>query len=105
MLVELSAAVREGRVHPKELVAEALRRIDAHDGAIRSVVAQRGEDALDEAARSSGEGPLAGIPFLVKDLADCTGLPTTYGSRLFADALPAVAYGVHAARLRAAGAI
>src|SRR5690242_16040746 len=105
MLAELSAAVRDGRVHPKELVAEALRRIDAHDGPIRSVVALRAEEALDDAARSKGEGPLAGIPFLIKDLADCAGMPTTYGSKLFAAASPATADGVQAARLRAAGAI
>jgi Asp-tRNA(Asn)/Glu-tRNA(Gln) amidotransferase A subunit family amidase len=105
MLVELSAAVRDGRVHPTELVVEALRRIEALDGPIRSVVALRAEEALAEAARSTCEGPLAGIPFLVKDLADCAGLPTTYGSKLYADAPPAAADGVQAARLRAAGAI
>src|SRR5690349_21265457 len=103
MLAELSAAVRAGRVHPTELVAESLRRIDASDGPIGSVVAQRADDALAEAARSSCDGPLAGIPFLVKDLADCAGLPTTYGSKLFAGAPPAAADGVQATRLRAAG--
>jgi Asp-tRNA(Asn)/Glu-tRNA(Gln) amidotransferase A subunit family amidase len=105
MLAELSAAVREGRLHPTELVTEALRRIEARDDTIRSVVALRAESALDDAARSPRQGPLAGIPFLVKDLADCAGLPTTYGSKLYADAPPAVADGVQAARLRAAGAI
>jgi len=105
LLSELSAAVRDGRVHPKELVGEALRRIETHDGAIGSVVALRAEEALDDAARSSREGPLAGIPFLVKDLADCAGLPTTYGSKLYADAPPTATDGVQAARLRAAGAI
>jgi Asp-tRNA(Asn)/Glu-tRNA(Gln) amidotransferase A subunit family amidase len=105
MLTELAAAVRSGRVHPTELVAEALRRIGGGDGPIGSVVALRADGALEEAARSRGEGPLAGIPFLVKDLADCAGLPTTYGSKLFADAAPAAADGVQAARLRAAGAI
>jgi len=105
MLVELSAAVRDGRVHPKDLVTEALRRIEAHDGAIGSVVARRAEEALHDAEGSSREGPLAGIPFLVKDLADCAGLPTTYGSKLYADAPPCAADGVQTARLRAAGAI
>jgi len=105
MLIELSAAVRDGRVHPKELVTEALRRIEAHDGAIGSVVARRDEEAQQDAERSSREGPLAGIPFLVKDLADCAGLPTTYGSKLYADAPPCAADGVQTARLRAAGAI
>ena len=51
MLAELSAAVRDGRVHPTELVTEALRRIEAHDGPIGSVVALRADEALDEAAR------------------------------------------------------
>jgi len=105
MIAELSAAVRDGRVHPTELVTEALRRIEAHDGGIGSVVALRAEEALEEAARSTREGPLAGIPFLVKDLADCAGMRTTYGSKLFADAPPASQDGVQAARLRAAGAI
>jgi Asp-tRNA(Asn)/Glu-tRNA(Gln) amidotransferase A subunit family amidase len=105
MLVELGAAVRDGRVHPTELVTEALRRIEALDGPIRSVVALRAEEALAEAARSKREGSLAGIPFLVKDLADCAGLPTTYGSKLYAEAPPVAADGVQTARLRAAGAI
>jgi Asp-tRNA(Asn)/Glu-tRNA(Gln) amidotransferase A subunit family amidase len=105
MLAELSAAVRDGRVHPTDLVTEALRRVDTLDGPIGSVVALRADEALADAARSNCTGPLAGIPFLVKDLADCTGLPTTYGSKLFAGAAPAAADGVQAARLRAAGAI
>ena len=105
MLAELSAAVRDGKIHPTELVTEALHRIEAQDRAIGSVVALRAEAALADAAASTCEGPLAGIPFLVKDLADCAGLPTTYGSRLFADAAPAVHDGVQAARLRAAGGI
>ena len=105
MLRELSAAVRDGRVHPTELVTEALRRIEALDGPIGSVVARRADEALADAARSNRDGPLAGIPFLVKDLADCAGLPTTYGSKLYADAPPATVDGVQAARLRAAGAI
>ena len=88
MLTELATAVREGRVHPTELVEEALRRIDKLDGDIRSVVALGAEQALDQAKRSPRLGPLAGIPFLVKDLARCIGLPTSYGSPLSAGGPP-----------------
>ena len=50
-------------------------------------------------------GPLAGVPFGVKDLEDCAGMPTTRGSRWYADAPPADRDDIHVARFRAAGAI
>lgn len=105
MLNELAAAVRDRRVSPEELVTEALRRIEAHDSEINSVVSLRAEAALADARNSPREGPLAGIPFLVKDLARCSGLPTTYGSALYADAPADEADDTTVARLRAAGAI
>ena len=105
MLTELATAVREGRVHPTELVEEALRRIDKLDTDIRAVVALGAEQALEEAKRSPREGPLAGIPFLVKDLARCIGLPTSYGSPLSAGGPPETVDDTTVARLRAAGAI
>ena len=52
-----------------------MRRIDKLDGDVRSVVTLGAEQALDEAKRSPRQGTLAGIPFLVKDLARCIGLP------------------------------
>ena len=105
MLSELASAVREGRVHPTELVEEALRRIDKHNGPINAVVTLGAEQALEEAKRSPREGPLAGIPFLVKDLARCIGLPTSYGSPLAAGGAPETVDDTTVARLRAAGAI
>jgi Asp-tRNA(Asn)/Glu-tRNA(Gln) amidotransferase A subunit family amidase len=105
MLNELASAVREGRVHPTELVEEALRRIDKLDGDIRSVVTLGAEQALDDAKQSPRQGPLAGIPFLVKDLARCIGLPTSYGSPLSAGGPPETVDDTTVARLRAAGAV
>ena len=63
-------------------------------------------DAIDR-ARAAGEplGPLAGVPFAVKDLEDCIGMPTTRGSRWYADAPPATRDDIHVERFRAAGAI
>lgn len=104
MLRELAAAVRSGDIDPVELVEESLDRIDRLDPSINAVVAVR-EEALDDARASAREGPLAGIPFLVKDLANCAGLPTTSGSPLEIGAAPASADDTTVARLRAAGAI
>ncbi len=105
MLAELAAAVRARRVSPVELVEEALRRIERDDPALNAVVRLRAEEALVEARAHSGEGPLAGLPLLVKDMARCAGMPTTFGSTMFADAAPDTASDIVVDRLRAAGAI
>ncbi len=44
---------------------------------------------LDEPLRRTDEGPLAGRTLLVKDLIDTAGIRTTYGSRVYADHVPA----------------
>ncbi|HEX2030423.1 MAG TPA: amidase, partial [Actinomycetota bacterium] len=112
MLRELAEAVATRRVGARELVALALERIERLDPGIGAVVAVRGDQALEEAAAlderlAQGEpaGPLAGIPFLVKDIEDLRAAPTTHGSLLFRQAARARADGVIPARLRAAGAI
>jgi Asp-tRNA(Asn)/Glu-tRNA(Gln) amidotransferase A subunit family amidase len=113
MIRQLANAVRERRVGAHELVSEALRRIEAHDPELHAVVALRAEEALDEArgldehlASGGGEPrPLAGVPALIKDLTDVTGMPTTFGSQLYASAAPAARDGLPTARLRAAGAV
>jgi Asp-tRNA(Asn)/Glu-tRNA(Gln) amidotransferase A subunit family amidase len=96
MLGSIARAVHLGEVSARELVGLALERIERLDTGIGAVVALRAEGALAEAATldarvAAGEdvGPLAGVPFLVKDIEDLTGLPTTHGSLLFADAGPA----------------
>ena len=108
MLQELSSAVREGRVSPRELVEESLRRIEKANGELNAVVALRAEDALAEADSLSDQrrnGPLAGVPLLVKDLSDVAGMRSTLGSPVHANDPPAVTDSTVAARLRAAGAI
>lgn len=65
-------------------------------------------EAVDEAVgagRGDELGPLAGVPFGVKDLEDCAGMPTTRGSRWFAHTPSKTVDSIHVARLRAAGAI
>ncbi|MFT4246700.1 MAG: AtzE family amidohydrolase, partial [Pseudomonas sp.] len=50
-------------------------------------------------------GALAGVPFVVKDLFDVAGLPTTAGAAIRADAPPATHDAVLVARLADAGAV
>jgi len=111
MLEELAAAVRGRRVSAGELVRMSLERIDRLNPPINAVISVR-EQAVDEAREldqrvgaGADPGPLAGIPLLVKDMEDVQGVPSTYGSLVFADAPAAVADGLIPRRLKAAGAI
>ena len=94
MLRELGALVRERTVTAVALVEHAYERVAQLNGPLNAVVALRDvREALAEAAAldervAAGRrgGPLAGVPFLVKDDQDLAGLPTTQGSLLRADA-------------------
>ncbi len=111
-LHELASAVRTRRVSSRELVGEALARIERVESSLHAWVVLDGDRALAEAdavdARiASGEdvGPLAGIPLGVKDMEPATGYVTTYGSLIHRDDAPATADSVLVARLRAAGCV
>jgi len=77
--------------------------------AVTRVLAARArrEAAQVDAVLASGKdpGPLAGVPYGVKDLFDVEGLSTTAGSALYADAAPAKADAEAVRRLREAGAV
>jgi aspartyl-tRNA(Asn)/glutamyl-tRNA(Gln) amidotransferase subunit A len=104
--------IRDGDVSARELVQRSLDAVDRTQAALNSFVhldadgALAAADAIDR-ARSAGDdlGPLAGVPFGVKDLEDCMGMPTTRGSRWYADAPAATRDDIHVARFRSAGAI
>jgi aspartyl-tRNA(Asn)/glutamyl-tRNA(Gln) amidotransferase subunit A len=100
---EIAAAVRSGRVSPADVVAGALDRIAARSelGAFTEVLAGR---AMAR-AKAGVDGPLAGVPFAVKNLFDVAGLPTRAGSLINREAAPAVQDATLIARLEAAGAI
>ncbi len=111
VIAPLAAAVRSGTASAELLVRRSLERIDANRH-LNAVVARCDDAAMADARRidarvQAGQdpGPLAGLPLLVKDNEDATGLPTTFGSRLLRDAAPATSDGFAVARLREAGAI
>ena len=82
----LAALIANGDVTSLEVVDASIARLESRNPVLNAVVATRIEQARKEAAAETGSGPLAGVPFLVKDLnCDVAGLPSTKGSRLFAD--------------------
>ncbi len=113
MLRELGEQVRAGETSAVELVRRAYERVGSGNAAVNAVIGMRDEDeamaeaqALDERVRAGqATGPLAGVPFLVKDNHDLAGMRTTQGTRVLADAAPATRDSLCVARLRAAGAI
>ena len=86
--IALAESVRSGTVSSRELVEGSIARIEERNPALNAVVARRFKEALLEADQVDTTAPLAGVPFLVKDLnCDVAGLPSTRGSRLFADVI------------------
>jgi amidase len=81
--------VRRGEATAAELVEAAIERIEALNPTINAVVTSLFESAREEARRPLPPGPLAGVPFLLKDLGtDQAGVPQTAGSRAFRDFRP-----------------
>jgi aspartyl-tRNA(Asn)/glutamyl-tRNA(Gln) amidotransferase subunit A len=111
-VVATAEAVRRGETSAVEVVERALAAIEAANDELNAFVHVDAAAALGRAAdidgmvaRGEDPGPLAGVPFGVKDLEDCAGMPTSHGSLLFLDRGPVAADSLHVARLRAAGAI
>lgn len=104
-VVAAAAAVRAGKVTPRDLIDAALGRIADRNPGLGAVVVHAGDAALAAVARGLPEGPLRGVPFLVKDLhTEAEGLPLAMGSRFFAGR-PSPGDSTVVARLRAAGAV
>ena len=108
----IAEAVRSGRRSALSVAEEAIAQIRARDGAIGAVTRLLDERALAEAravdaivAAGGDPGPLAGVPYGVKDLFDVAGLATTAGAAMRREAAPAITDAVAVARMRAAGAV
>lgn len=108
---ELAARIASGEISAREALADHLARIDAVNPAINAIVTRDDDRAFDradqaDARRSAGAqlGTLHGVPMTHKESTDVAGLPTTRGSALLLDNVPA-ADALIIARLRAAGVV
>lgn len=88
--VALAKLVRDGEVSVSELVETAIERIERHNPALNAVVYKVYDEARETAAQMDngdiGDGPFAGVPFLMKDLdASVAGWTRSNGSRFTKD--------------------
>jgi amidase len=78
----LAAQVRDGQVSPRELAEQAIARIEATNPKLNFLVTE----AFD--FTEPVDGPFRGVPMLVKDLTETSGIRTTFSSRAYADYVP-----------------
>ena len=65
--VGLAALVRSGEVTAKELVIAAIERAEERNPALNAIIHRQYERAIREAEAPLPDGPLRGVPFLMKD--------------------------------------
>ena len=109
-VAQLQQELQDGKLTSEDLVKYYLTRIKVYDGAINSMITVNPK-ALDEAKRLDKErkagkieGPLHGIPIVLKDNYDTYDMQTTSGALAFKGLMPPKdAFTVD--KLRKAGAI
>ena len=112
-VVEIAEAVRAGRLTALAAVEDCLRAIERGNARINAFIhldpdgARRQAREIDaRVAAGDRVGPLAGVPFGVKDIREsCAGMPRRNGSLFHMGDPPETRDSVFIARLRAAGAI
>ena len=105
---ELEALMDEGDLSAVQLVQFYLSRITQLNPRLHAVItvsptALADAGAADEARGQGDDRPLLGIPIIVKDNIDTTGMATTAGSWALAGSTPSDAFII--GQLKAAGAI
>jgi 1-carboxybiuret hydrolase len=109
---EIAAAVASGKASARAIIDDTLARIDRCNPILNAFTAVTTERArarakeIDAAAsRKQGIGPLAGVPFAVKNLFDIAGITTIAGSKINRAYPPAKRDSPLIEKLEAAGAV
>lgn len=108
----LARAIASGDISAREVLEFSIARIEATDAEVNAFTgksyerARKEADAVD-ASRASGEplGPLAGVPYAVKNLFDIQGEVTLAGSKVNRGHAPALQDAFLVTQMKAAGAV
>src|ERR1700716_1709624 len=109
---EIAHSVAAGKMSGLSATQAALARIARHDPVLNSFTDVTAERARAKAravdaviAAGQNAGPLAGVPFAVKNLFDVQGLPPRAGSKINRDFKPSARDATLIERMEAAGAV
>ena len=109
---QIARAVADSKMSALDVIEAALARIAEHDRVLNCFTdvtsdRARARARAVDAAIASGQkaGPLAGVPFAVKNLFDVQGLATRAGSKINRDLKPSPRDATLIERLEAAGAM
>jgi aspartyl-tRNA(Asn)/glutamyl-tRNA(Gln) amidotransferase subunit A len=110
--IATATSVRTGETSARAAVEAALARIAERNEVLNCFTAVLEDQALTSAdqvdqaiAAGNDPGPLAGVPFAVKDLFDVAGLPTLAGSKINQENPAATQDATAVAALKRAGAV
>src|SRR5271169_973372 len=84
--ISLAGLIAERQGSAEDVLETAIARAEQVNPAINAIVHKQYEQARKAVAAGLPEGPLKGVPYLIKDLGFFeTGEPATLGSSLFKD--------------------
>ena len=102
----LADLVRRKDVTPEELLEAAIKRVEARNPALNAVTMKLYDFGRKAIADGLPDGPLRGVPYLMKDLTSpIAGVKMTRGSKFFADTPPSATDSEHVKRLKRAGLV
>ena len=82
----LAGLIAKREISAKQVLEVAIERAEQVNPAINAIVRKQYEQARKVVAAGPSEGPLKGVPYLIKDLGFFeAGEPATFGSSLFKD--------------------
>ncbi len=103
--IDLAHLVARREVSALEVLEAALERANARNPRLNAIVARYDDEARGHARAPLPQGPLSGVPFLLKDLLTAwAGHPVSHGSRFLAGAVTPDDSNV-VQRLKAAGLV
>ena len=110
--VAIAAAVRSAQTSAKAVVETALDQIAERNDTLNCFTAVTHQSAIAQAekidadiAQGKDPGPLAGVPFAVKNLFDIAGITTLAGSKINRENPPASQDATAVAQLKHSGAV
>ncbi|MGI9335298.1 MAG: amidase, partial [Gammaproteobacteria bacterium] len=85
----LAELVRNREINAEQVLDAAIARAEAVNDTLNAIVYPMYDEARRALSSGLPDGPLAGVPFLLKDLhLACKGVPTSNGSKLFDGFVP-----------------